>query len=323
LVSPFNSTKKFLENKYFLTSQQEDIKSQITQALNGGNKYNFISVTGSAGTGKTLLIYDIVKELKKDKKKPLIIHCGYLNNGQHELNIHGWEIIPIKNSIYCELSKYDVVIVDEAQRIYSEQLTKIIDNIKSINGNCIFAYDKMQTLAKWEDQRGIDNKINNIGNIYKYKLSEKIRTNKEIATFIKSLFNKKRNFKQTKNRNIEFNYFKSLEEARNYINTLDALEWEVLRFTPSQYNNEHHEKYSDVSNKSSHNVIGQEFDSVAVTIDKYFSYDEDGNLVYTGNAYYYPVKMLFQNITRTRKKLNLIIIDNEEILGRCASILQS
>ena len=104
---------------------------------------------------------------------------------------------------------------------------------------------------------------------------------------------------------------------------MDSVEWEVLRFTPSQYSNEHHEKYSDDSKKSSHNVIGQEFDSVAVTIDKYFSYSENGELIYRGKAYYYPVKMLFQNITRTRKKLNLVIIDNEEILGRCVSILQN
>ncbi|TOE56057.1 hypothetical protein CGJ39_24875, partial [Vibrio parahaemolyticus] len=29
LVSPFNSTEKFVNNQYFLTGQQEDIKNQI------------------------------------------------------------------------------------------------------------------------------------------------------------------------------------------------------------------------------------------------------------------------------------------------------
>ncbi len=323
LVSPFNSTKKFLQNKYFLTNQQENIERKIMQSLNGGNKCTFISVTGSAGTGKTLLIYDIVKKLRKDNKKPLMIHCGYLNDGQKELNAHGWEIIPIKNSKYTDLSNYDVVIIDEAQRIYPEQLEKIVEKIKLINGHCIFSYDKLQTLAKWEEQRDIDTKINNIDDIIKYKLSEKIRTNKEIATFIKSLFNKKRNFNLTNEGNIELNYFKSLDDAKDYIATLDALKWEVLRFTPSQYNKEHHEKYSDDSKKSSHNIIGQEFDGVSVMMDKYFSYDENGELIYKGKAYYHPVKMLFQNITRTRKKLNLVIINNDEILGRCASILKN
>jgi len=87
-------------------------------------------------------------------------------------------------------------------------------------------------------------------------------------------------------------------------------------------NNEHHEKYSEISKKTSHKVIGQEFDGVAVTIDKYFSYGEGGELVYGGQAYYSPVKMLFQNITRARKRVNLVIIDNEELLDRCMHILQ-
>lgn len=321
LVSPFNSTDKFLSNNYFLTSQQERIKNQVIQSLIDENKYSFISVTGSAGTGKTLLIYDIVKKLKEDKKKTLIIHCGNLNNGQTTLNGHGWEIIPIKSIKHYDLSNYDAVIIDEAQRIRSSQLEAIVEHIKLINGFCIFSYDKLQTLSSWEERNDIDAKIIDIDNIVKHKLSEKIRTNKEIAIFIRSLFNNKRNFNVINKGNIVLNYFESLEDAKKYLDALDELEWEVLRFTPSQYNQEHHEKYSDDSKRSSHNVIGQEFDGVAVTIDKYFSYNEAGELIYKGTAYYQPVKMLFQNITRTRKKLNLVIIDNEEILARCVSIL--
>lgn len=321
LVSPFNSTDKFLANNYFLTSQQENIKSKITQTLTEATKYTFIAVTGSAGTGKTLLIYDIFKNLKKDKKKPLIIHCGYLNNGQNTLKTHGWEIIPIKSAKHYDLSKYGAVIIDEAQRIYSSQFERIVEQIKSTSGFCIFSYDKLQTLSNLEESNDIDTRINDIENIIKYKLSEKIRTNKEISIFIKSLFNNKRNFNLINKSNIVLNYFKSIEDAKKYLNTLDGHEWEVIRFTPSQYNKEHHEQYSDDTKKSSHNIIGQEFDGVAVIIDKYFSYHDNGSLTYKGQAYYHPVKMLFQNITRTRKKLNLVIIDNEEILGRCVSIL--
>ena len=55
-----------------------------------------MSITGSAGTGKTLLTYDIAKDLKEDRKKYLIIHCGLLNSGHDKLNDeHDWEIIPI------------------------------------------------------------------------------------------------------------------------------------------------------------------------------------------------------------------------------------
>ncbi|OIQ95292.1 hypothetical protein GALL_227710 [mine drainage metagenome] len=93
LVSPFNSTEKFIKNEYFLTKQQETVKVEILNTIENETTASFISVTGSAGTGKTLLTYDIAKKLRLDGKKPLIIHCGILNDGQHNLkNEHGWDI---------------------------------------------------------------------------------------------------------------------------------------------------------------------------------------------------------------------------------------
>ena len=82
LVSPFNTTRKFLNNEYFLTHQQEELKTKVIESLNSSEIAKFISITGGAGTGKTLLIYDIAKQLKEKGKKALIIHCGYLNDGQ-------------------------------------------------------------------------------------------------------------------------------------------------------------------------------------------------------------------------------------------------
>lgn len=322
LVSPFNSTQKFLSDRYFLTNQQEDVKKQILKSLGIAKSANFISVVGGAGTGKTLLVYDLVKELRKNRKRPLIIHCGYLNTGHEKLKQSGWEITPIKGYTAYDLSIYNVIVIDEAQRIYPDQLEKIVEVIKRVNSNCIFSYDKLQTLAKREEERDIDRRINNIPSLTTHRLSEKIRTNKEIATFIRMLFNSKRKLDLANEGNIEVNYFKNMDDAKSYLGSLDCKEWEVLRFTPSQYNNEHHEKYSEISKKTSHKVIGQEFDGVAVTIDKYFSYGEGGELVYRGRAYYSPVKMLFQNITRARRRVNLVIIDNEELLNRCMHILQ-
>lgn len=322
LVSPFNSTDKFLSDLYFLTHQQEDIKTQIINSLLPAKKINFISVIGGAGTGKTLLVYDIAKILMQKGLRTLVIHCGNLNSGQNKLIKSGWEIIKIKDYKLHDLSDYDLVIIDEVQRIYPTQLNKIIDSIVTNNSCCIFSYDKLQTLAKIEESRDIDAKINNLNPIHTYKLSEKIRTNKEIANFIRMLFNHNRNLESSKNGNIEINYFQNIQDAKNYLTSLDSDEWEVLRFTPSQYDKEHHEKYSHTLSKTSHEVIGQEFDNVAVTIDSYFTYDENGKLIYQGKAYYYTLKMLFQNITRARKRLNLVIIDNEELLNRCLSILK-
>jgi len=323
LVSPFNSTKKFMENEYFLTTHQESIKNEILKQVSSNKDTNFIALTGSAGTGKTLLTYDIAKEFLEQGKKVLIIHCGYLNDGQNKLNDkYDWSIIPIKKYSNQDFSDYDLIIIDEAQRIHPDQFDKIIQKIKDVSGNCIFSYDKVQTLATWEEKRDVPSKIESIQNVKKHKLTEKIRTNADIANFIKMLFNAKRNDISIKNKdNIELNYFIKSNETKAYLHYIESLGWKVIRYTPSQYDNNYHEKFQ-INTDTSHKMIGQEFDNVAVVIDDAFEYNDEGKLQYTKRSYYHPIKMLFQNLTRARKKLNIVIVNNEEVLNRCLSVLR-
>ncbi|WP_433692713.1 hypothetical protein [Herbaspirillum seropedicae] len=112
LVSPFNSTEKFLSEKYFLTKQQEEIKNDIINSLTSSKKAIFISIIGSAGTGKTLLAYDIVMHMMQHKKKPLIIHCGILNRGHTVLIENGWTITPIKTYGNYDFANYDLIVID-------------------------------------------------------------------------------------------------------------------------------------------------------------------------------------------------------------------
>lgn len=322
LVSPFNSTNKFLAGEYFLTHQQEEFKTKILKSIEAALVSNFISITGSAGTGKTLLTFDIAKHLYSSGKKVLVIHCGKLNQGHHALVNQGWKIAPIKDQKSHDVSLVDVLIIDEAQRIKQAQLDDLVTRVNAANRTCIFAYDKIQTLSNWEANNDVAGKIDAVVSTSIYTLSEKIRTNKEIANFIKLLFNNKATASAQSSQNIKISYFDSVGHAKAYLNGLDGEKWEVLRFTPSQYKNEHHEQYSDTWSKTSHQVIGQEFDSVAIALDRFFGYDDDGNLSYQGSTYYAPAKMLFQNITRARRRLNLVIINNQEIMKRCLAILK-
>jgi hypothetical protein len=77
----------------------------------------------------------------------------------------------------------------------------------------------------------------------------------------------------------------------------------------------------DSNAKNAHKVIGQEFDAVAIAIDKYFNYNEAGDLTYMRSTYYSFESMLLQNITRARKRLNIVLIGNEPLLTRCLEIL--
>ncbi|MBF7042053.1 hypothetical protein IY971_01275 [Campylobacter volucris] len=76
------------------------------------------------------------------------------------------------------------------------------------------------------------------------------------------------------------------------------------------------------SDISAHKSIGQEYDNILVVIDKYFYYN-DNNLDYKANTYYNLIETLFQAMSRVRKKLFILIIDNKEIYINCVKIINN
>lgn len=97
MISPFNSTDKFINNEYFLASGQQNIKEEIIEELNN-NPFMFFCISANVGTGKTLLMYDIAKHFQETGKTPLVIHCGKLNDGHKNLNAYyNWHISPISS----------------------------------------------------------------------------------------------------------------------------------------------------------------------------------------------------------------------------------
>lgn len=320
LVSPFNSTKQFMEGEYFLTTQQEDIKKQILKAIASPNA-KFIALTGGAGTGKTLLTYDIAKELKKNEQKVLIVHCAQLNNGQHMLQEqYGWDIRMARSLNGISFSEFDVVIVDEAQRLRQEQLSVLQEAIAQHDKKCIFSYDKKQYLHDDEKKFDALSKISTVLTCEAFKLTDKIRTNKEIASFIQLLFNQRKLIERSELLNIELYYCSTEAEVIRLSMYLQENGWKVLKYTPGTRTSFEYEKYGIANGDSAHAVIGQEFDKVVAVIDKTFGYDSDGQLM-ANNKYYSQRQMLYQILTRTRQKLSIIILDNEPMLKRCLDIL--
>ncbi|MCT3699381.1 hypothetical protein CMU66_07205 [Elizabethkingia anophelis] len=324
LVSPFNSTNQFIRGKYFLTTHQENIKDTILQEIASANT-SIISVKGKAGTGKTLLIYDIAKDILL-MDDVLLIHCGQLNEG-HELLVdeYNWDIIPAKSIFAHDYSKYKLVILDEAQRVYPNFFDKIIDEVKKNNSNCILSHDEEQTLSKQEIIAKIPLKIENVITIPTFELTNKIRTNKEVATFTECLFNKDKPFTKEINSSVEITYLENLSETIDFIKHLQNNNWKIINYTPDRFKTPPYERFRIIEEfTNSHRVIGQEFDNVIAVIDEHFYYDNNklSTKGYRKKPYYHPTKMLFQIISRTRLKLHLIIFKNEEILERCLQILK-
>lgn len=318
LVSPFNSPEKFMSEGYFLTVQQEQIYKEIQTKLSD-TVTNFIALTGGAGTGKTLLTYHIAKETIQRGKKVLILHCVPLNSGHQILmDEYNWSIYMPKyapNTI-----DFDLIIIDEAQRMYPYQFDKYIREVRTLNKKCIFSYDEKQYLRDNEKQYHTKERIEKELLCTPYKLTDKIRTNKEIAYFIRQLFNIKKNIPNIDYTNIELTYCKDCYSAKLLLQELLERGWKTPNYTPGTRSFFHYEAYLSNDTESAHSVVGQEFNNVVVVIDESFKYNSQGDLI-ADNTYYSQRQMLYQIITRTRKKLHIVIINNEVMLNRCIDIL--
>ena len=318
LVSPFNSPEKFMSEGYFLTVQQEQIYKEIQTKLSD-TATNFIALTGGAGTGKTLLTYHKAKETIQRGKKVLILHCAPLNSGHQILmDEYNWSIYMPKyapNTI-----DFDLIIIDEAQRMYPYQFDKYIKEVRTLNKKCIFSYDEKQYLRDNEKQYHTKERIEKELLCTPYKLTDKIRTNKEIAYFIRQLFNIKKNIPNIDYTNIELIYCKDCYSAKLLLQELLERGWKTPNYTPGTRSFFHYEAYLSNDTESAHSVVGQEFNNVVVVIDESFKYNSQGDLI-ADNTYYSQRQMLYQIITRTRKKLHIVIINNEVMLNRCIDIL--
>lgn len=314
LISPFNKTEQFIKDQYFLTKHQEEIMQEIMKYINKGRKLFLIQ--GDAGTGKTLLTYHLAKELKRKDNNVALIHCAQINNGQYKLiNDYKWNIYPIKNYSSLFEKRFDVLIIDEVQRIKIEQFRVIKKYIDDNNTILILSGDRKQILRNGEG--GI---IEILENEYlnKFSMTKKIRTNKELADFISVMLDlSKLNNKKLSKKNINITYFNSYEEANKYI--LTKKNFSFINYTSTLYPEKgqvgfERMDYNRNTVGNPHRVIGQEFENVGVLIDKHFYYDNNKLKAHTMyNNVYSPKDMLYQAITRVIQTLEIIVVENIEV----------
>lgn len=327
LVSPVNSTDEFINGGYFLTPQQDNIIKEL-EVLFGNSTGNIVAIEGEAGTGKTLLLYDYAKRVMKSGERALLVHVARLNSGHHKLMTdHGFSISAIRtfmeNINQSVLSNFDVILVDEAQRLSMAQLERIVTYVKANNINCIFGYDEKQKMAEWEFKSESAKHLREISCPY-YKLGKKIRTNQKLASFINKMFDLSRGVSDGVH--VSLVYFNNFDSAYQYLET--NTDYNFVGYTPSKYyQNSQIDSLSDLQSYigAAHEVIGQEFDNVSVLITETFYYDSNGKLQarsIEGNPYNF-LGMLYQAVTRARNKLEIVIVNNPVVFRTLASILKS
>lgn len=322
LVSPLNATERFLRGDYLLTENQENIKKEILSYICGEDIDRFVGLTGGPGTGKTLLIYDIACELAI-QQKILMVHSGILCEGHNKLNqkLNNIKIISAKELRLREIRDVDIVIVDEAHRLYTDSFEKVERWVKRAKSTCLFSYDAGQMMSSAERYRNVSERIDKLCLNHIFKLTNKIRTNKELALFITCLRDLSKFRDEYSFPNVHIFYEPKRANALNRVKQLKQQGYTFISYTPSIFNHEI-DYQSDIYN--THNVIGQEFDGVCMLMDDHFYYTSEGKLTAKThpNPDYLFKQLLYQGLTRVRSRIALVIM-SESILENIMKIMKN
>lgn len=304
-ISPYGNTDKFIHSQYFLTTAQNAIKKEIMDGYEN-KEYTIYTLQASTGTGKTLLLYNLAKELISLDQHIRILHTQSLNQGQQILiQQYHWDIW----SIYtCSLSSVfdhtQFLLIDEAQLLTKSQINLILSLSFEKQIPIFFSYDPIQEqyrshtfdLAAYIQQKEPMIKV------YQSKLTNKIRINKEMADFIDN-FMKIHSHPDTRPyQNITIEYLTDTGTLQNYTHMLEEEGFIVIPM-------------HSLSLKS---LTGEEYKKAALILDQDYYYEQD---VLHSKSHHEEV--LYEVITRVMNELKLIVVANADLYEKLLQIVQS
>ena len=324
LVSPFNHTEDFAKDRYYLTAQQEEIRNHIIKTVYDGTG-SLISISGDKETGKSLLIHDIAKYLISGEKPIALIHCGSTGEGHYRLkSMSHWPVYKVEEffeSLIMGDIEFDVAVFDDAHLLDQYHFDAIKELIEEQGKKIILSTDKNQDIWEHEAYKSF-NSLTKYDWSKCYDLSNKIKTSLEIVAFMSCVFNKNKPAKKLNYNNIEFSFFTSCKEIKRHISSLKARGWRNFYLSACLGEAKLSRDLNILNEKPLANEMEEEFEKVAVVMDGNFVYNQDGKLMVACNTNYQAPMYLHKIMTRTRRKIHFIIVDNEPLLEHLLDIIE-
>jgi len=319
IISPYSQPQEFKNHKYFLTSEQNQRKNDILKT-----NLKKVCLAGGPGTGKSLLLMDLAREYILKGNKVLIVFCALIPEYESLSNELGIKIVPVKGISIDNLKPYDVILIDEAQRLYERQFEQLL-NLD--NKMIVFSTDHQQTLHRSEKTLNVEEKLSSRSDVLYIRLKNKIRANIFIASFISKFLDTKTSKAQPYDYDkVQVVYFSNKDDAKLYIEK-KCSEEHYVSIELTEYTTKSTRSLKRImvyaNSKSTHNVIGREYENVLVVLDKYFKYSKEGKLISVYNEYY-PYdehSCIFEALTRVKNNLLLVVIDNPELFIQIQKIL--
>ncbi len=334
LISPVNTPKLFLEGKYYLNNQQDTIKREIMSKID--SKGGCFGICGSAGTGKTLLVYDLAKSLageektkarEEGEKKPkgvCVVHCTGLSEGHYYLDRHleNVDFVSIKNFGPKVLRKYRYICVDEFQRMDEFKRNLLLEAYAAGDiSRVILAYDKEQEILASEIKNDNPSKLAGLTEFREFKLTDKIRSNKELYAFIRNLMKlTDRPRTRIEYPDVDLVFANNEEEAEFIIGTYLKKNYTPLGYYDGEISIDGEDRFRNFLKPGQ--VIGAEYDNVLVVMDERFFYNEEGELESLAHPdpEYSFARLFFQNVARVREKLCIVVLANRDLFRKILAI---
>ena len=200
-------------------------------------------------------------------------------------------------------------------------MSELLEYVCEHNKTCIIAIDPKQTMSKDEKRNNIIEKLQENEYAQRHTLTNKVRTNRELADFIDKIIWLKKTVHTKYFSNVQIAFAQSYEEAKNLIEYYEQKDYHYISYTPSNYVSRPIDVLNNESN--THKVIGQEFDNIVIILDNNFQY-KDGVMacrVHPNPNYLYQ-KLFYQAITRVREKIAIIVVKNEQMFNTILGILR-
>lgn len=311
LISPLTEPARFLRKEYFLTSQQRDIERQILKKIRTEHT-GYYWFNGLPGTGKTLLLYDIAMKLSV-RQRICMIHCGE--------TARDWEILHERLQRIDFLTdkelanerepvsfdSYSAILVDEAHLLSAPKLDILLNAVN--HQPVIFSSDSEDMISPEEMDQTTIQKIERLPQILTFHLTNRIRTNAELSSFIQNMLHLPRKKSSRYYPHIEVVCANNESETQNL---LDG-------YIHQGY------QYRQTSTPADLNTAAVRVtDRLVTVLDERYYYDTEGYLRSSlrNNSGSSDVRTLFHLLNQTKENLSLIIEKNESVYEILLEILQ-
>ena len=294
LISPWTQPERFLKKEYFLTCQQRDIERQILKKIRA-EKAGIFSFSGLPGTGKTLLLYDLAMKLS-NRQPVCIIHCKEEGKKWNILQKRLQRVTFLSaNEIETQLPRgsFHAVLVDEAHLLSEEKGRALLGFCQ--NRPLIFDGDREDMIAPEELPPNTMTLLETLPKIQSFRLTNRIRTNAELSSFICDMMHLPRQKTQKSYPHIAVVYANTDTEAEKL---LYAYEKQGYQRTNT----------------------GEETDRLVVLLEDFWYYEKTGYL--RSGSEEVGVRRLFHQLSTAKEELALIVQQNEPLYDTLLNLLK-